>query len=212
MTLRWQIEPMPTWPYPETAGRSRSPFSAPWHATIELLTRELDHLHVSGAVAIRVVGSPSDVRRDGMLRATARLAHPGVALSFHTARHGDLTYPCDRFTGGGGEPAWQANVRAVALALEALRKVDRYGVGARGEQYAGWRQIGSGTAEEFTSTQDAVAYLRRLTRDHHADLPELVRAARRDAHPDRRDGDRVLWDRVEAARGRLVADGHLAAS
>lgn len=34
---------------------------------------------------------------------------------------------------------WQHNVRSVALGLEALRAVDRYGISRRGEQYAGFR-------------------------------------------------------------------------
>jgi hypothetical protein len=43
-------------------------------------------------------------------------------------------------------PAWQNNVRAIALALEALRKVDRYGVTRGNEQYTGFRALGSGIA------------------------------------------------------------------
>lgn len=34
---------------------------------------------------------------------------------------------------------WQHNVRSIALGLEALRAVDRYGISRRGEQYAGFR-------------------------------------------------------------------------
>lgn len=34
---------------------------------------------------------------------------------------------------------WRHNVRSIALGLEALRAVDRYGISRRGEQYAGFR-------------------------------------------------------------------------
>lgn len=34
---------------------------------------------------------------------------------------------------------WQHNVRSIALGLEALRAVDRFGISRRGEQYAGFR-------------------------------------------------------------------------
>lgn len=44
-------------------------------------------------------------------------------------RRGHLSYPCDTFT------TLQDNLRVIALALEALRMVDRYGVTRRGEQY-----------------------------------------------------------------------------
>lgn len=42
---------------------------------------------------------------------------------------------------------WQHNVRSIALGLEALRAVDRYGISRRGEQYAGFRAaLTSGSA------------------------------------------------------------------
>jgi len=34
---------------------------------------------------------------------------------------------------------WQHNVRSIALGLQALRAVDRYGISRRGEQYSGFR-------------------------------------------------------------------------
>lgn len=40
---------------------------------------------------------------------------------------------------------WQANVRAIALTLEALRAVDRYGA-TQGRQYAGFQQLTAGGA------------------------------------------------------------------
>jgi len=42
---------------------------------------------------------------------------------------------------------WRHNVRSIALGLEALRAVDRYGISRRGEQYAGFRAaLASGAA------------------------------------------------------------------
>lgn len=205
--MQWQIEPMPSWPYPETARRKVTPFHASWSSTLELLDREITALQVTGVVAVRVVGKPGDVRRDGMLRAGVRLDHPGVALSFTSAKFGDLTYPCDTFTSRGRESCWQVNVRAIALALEALRRVDRYGVGGRGEQYAGWRAIGpgsSGQAEEFGDVFDAAGALYELVPGGaQMRTDELARAARAAAHPDRHGGDRRLWDRVERALDKL---------
>ena len=46
-----------------------------------------------------------------------------------------MRFPCDTFTD------WQANVRGIALALEALRAVDRYGVTQQAEQYRGWTAL-----------------------------------------------------------------------
>lgn len=197
--IRWQLEPIAAWPWNVTEHPRRSPFDSPWSATLGLLIRELQHLAVDGAVAIRAFVTEGDIRRDGMLRATARPSKPGVAISF-TCKHGPLTYPCDRFT------HWQDNVRAVALALEALRKVDRYGVGRHGEQYAGWRAIEAGPGALFATPGDALVWLRGFVQGREGIAPStargLLRRASVLAHPDR-GGDRADWDRVDAARAVL---------
>src|SRR5579863_10251967 len=56
-----------------------------------------------------------------MLYAGAKLRTQGIILTFNS-KHGPLSYPCDKYSN------WQANLRAIALSLEALRAVDRYGV------------------------------------------------------------------------------------
>jgi hypothetical protein len=205
MSMRWQIEPMPRWPYGDAArGRKPNPFRAKFDDTLRLLEDELDYLDVTGAVAVRVVAHEADVRLDGMLRARAQVLHPGVAISFRSSTAGDLTYPCDRFEARYyGEVSWQVNLRAIALGLEALRKLDRYGIAGRGEQYAGWRAIEApGSRPTFASVDEALRWLRELT-DWPAGEPvvvaQLLRRAAAITHPDR-GGDRSLWDRVDAAR------------
>lgn len=204
--IRWQIEPMDRWPYPETKAGQRkwNPFRAKFDATLKLLEEELDHLDVTGAVAVRVVADEADVRRDGMLRARAEVRHPGVAVSFRSRTAGDLTYPCDRFTARYyGEADWQVNVRAIALGLEALRKLDRYGIAGRGEQYAGWRAIEAGASVGFDSPEEAVRWLRQVsgwTDGTAVAVGPLLRRAAAVAHPDRNGGNRTLWDRYDAAR------------
>lgn len=208
--MRWQIEPMPRWPHPEKRGRRTSPFTATWQDTLDLLEHELDELGVRSAVAMRVVGKPSDVRLDGMLRTTARLDHPGVILSFES-RYGPLSYPCDTFTSApwrSNLSPWQVNVRAVALALEALRKVDRYGVTRRGEQYTGWRAIEAAPAVSFASVDEADQWLRSFTgatEDTHRAV--VLNAAAVRARRNRESGDQSTWDRYRAARELLEAEG-----
>jgi hypothetical protein len=98
-----------------------------------LLARELRQLGAKNIV-VQAAVTDADIRLDGKLRANAYPEHPGVILTFDS-KFGPLSYPCDRFT------TYQDNLRAIALALEALRKVDRYGVTKRGEQYTGWKAI-----------------------------------------------------------------------
>lgn len=197
--MRVQIEPIPVWRWDKHAAKP-SPFSATYTDTLGLLDRELRMLRARGTVALQLVCSEDDIRRDGLLRASARLAYDGVAISFES-KFGALTYPCDTYRG------WQSNLRAIALSLEALRAADRHGVARRGEQYAGWRAIESGTASGFSSADEALRWLRELT-DWPAGEPvvvgQLLRRGASITHPDR-GGDRSLWDRYDAAR-QLLAD------
>ena len=131
--LNYQFRPIDQWPGERTKVRDKSRFSAPWHKTLDLLERELLHLNARNVV-IQAAVTMEDIRNDGMLRSNARPQWPGVILSFDS-KHGPLSYPCDTYSD------WQANVRAIALALDALRSVDRYGVTRRAEQYKGWARL-----------------------------------------------------------------------
>lgn len=161
MILRYR--PLGDWPDGELtpeASRASPQFSSTWTATLQLLEREVELLAGVGSYCVlEVAASARDVRVDGSLRADARPSHPGVVISFESLEHGPLRYWTDRFSSGsvyrsrlrGGEggqmtvPGWQANVRAIALGLEALRAIERYGIANRGEQYTGWKQLGAGT-------------------------------------------------------------------
>jgi len=74
---------------------------------------------------------------------------------------------------------WQDNLRAIALAMEALRAVDRYGVSKRGEQYQGWKQLPQSTdpTSELRTKDDALDY---LTERYGGDL----RRGLFESHPD----------------------------
>lgn len=211
--MRYEIRPLGPWTEPVTKHRrSASTFRADWDDTLRLLAYETDQLGAS-LVVLQVDADEADVRRDGMLRARARVNFPGVRVSFES-RHGPLTYATDAYEQlyGGGLVGWQANVRAIALALTALRAVDRYGVTRRGEQYTGWRAIESGRAPDPTMTVDQAADLLyresaaaggRSTRDSIITDPtarsEAFRVAARRNHPDT-GGDPALFARLSLAR------------
>lgn len=115
-----------------------SPFSAPWSKTERLLLSEVAHLQGRDLV-IEADVIEADIRLDGRLRANASPATPAVLVAFDS-KHGPLVYATNRFLW------WSDNVRAIALGLEALRKVDRYGITKSGEQYRGWAAIEAGKA------------------------------------------------------------------
>jgi hypothetical protein len=167
-------------------GAMHSQFKAPWRSTVRLLTRELD-LHGARAAVLEMDFRESDLRQDGLPRAARNARSAGIVLSFQAMRvvgHPQLRYEVTTFVD------WRDNVRGVALALEALRAVDRYGVTRRGEQYAGWKQleaaVGEGNAAHGRELiEDAGSLAEALKRAHpdHGGAPEDFRdvIAARDA-------------------------------
>jgi hypothetical protein len=186
--MEYTFRALPLWPHPTThQRRSRYTFKARWSDTLEKLGYEIGRMNGSNVV-IAAGFQESEIRRDGMPRANARIpTHPGVEISFDVppngpgvargrklvAQHGGYqqaikaTHPD---TSGYASTAdfqavmatqqkgrmvlatdeyedWQSNARAIALTLEALRAVDRYGA-TQGRQYAGFQQqltAGSGS-------------------------------------------------------------------
>jgi hypothetical protein len=210
--MRYTTRPLSdrTWLRP-ASKRERSRFDAKWSSTLELLGREIDLLG-GRDVVIEIDVREQDFKLNGELRANARTPeHPAVVVAFETSAHGSMLYRCDRFYAPYyGQVDWQHNVRAIALTLQALRAVDRYGATETGQQYAGFKALPAGRAMPASHmTLDAALELLRV----HANLgpvadPRLkgadfwspwLRRAKAAAHPDRHGGDRTLWDQVELA-------------
>lgn len=209
--MKYVIRPLGTWTDPVTYPRkSTSVFRATWKDTLDLLGDEIEKIDGESPVVFQIDVQEADLRLDGMLRANARVgALPGVVISFQS-KYGPLRYATDAYEQewSGSLPSWQANIRAIALALGALRAVDRYGVTKRGEQYAGWKAISTANSY-FDSPREARDFLRRLHAEDGseagpgADDARLYRTLARRHHPDQADGSREVWDRLEAAARQL---------
>lgn len=181
------FRPLHVWPQPPTPASDRQSghaFKAGWQSTLSLLEHELRQIDARDVV-IEIDVEERDIRNDGWPRADARPRSVGVVLSFRHPEIGPLRYPCDRFG------TWQANLRAIALALEALRKVDRYGVTRRGEQYTGWKALPASTQPVMTTEQAAhrvakySGYLAgEIVRDAEI-ARNAIRQAQAETHPDR---------------------------
>jgi len=203
-TITTQFEPIDTWPGEPTRRTLRAPFKSTWQATCQLLERELRFLGVR-SIVIEQFLERWQIRNDGFPRADARPRLPGVIISFQS-NNGPLRYPCDRFDD------WQDNVRAIALALEALRKVDRYGVTKRGEQYRGWAALPPPATSDtdFATDWAAVNFLNKLlgiviSIDNSRDTIEAaIRAAEKATHPDR-GGNPDDFKKVQSARKLLLS-------
>lgn len=207
---------------PFTGKHVYSDFDSTWTSTYQLLARELRAINARNVV-LELDYRERDIRLDGQLRADAKCQSPAVRLAFDCI-HGPLVYATDRFIARGYRARmsdWQHNVRAIALGLEALRRVDRYGITRRGEQYAGWKALPAGTALSGAShmTSDMAVQIvvaeafPSLSDDERADdirqwlagrfdddvRNSLIRKAKANAHPDRNHGDRSRWNAVEQA-------------
>lgn len=188
---------------PRSAG-SYSRFDTPLRKTLQLLVRELDMLGAKNIV-VELDVEERYFRLDGYPRATARANSPAVRVTFES-KWGPLRYETAEFSD------WQANLRAIALSMEALRAVDRYGVSKRGEQYRGWRAIPMSTdgADAIYTREQAVAFLHSKVSDQYdesdVDGPfanEASRLAIQRTHPDH-GGDADEFRKVVRARELLV--------
>lgn len=205
-----KVAPIREWPGELTSGRVRSLFKAGLSDTLQTLDTEIRHLtdtrtQRESAELLIAIPAGDLWRLDGRPRAHAIAEHPGVIFSLDS-KHGPLSYPCDTFT------SWQDNLRAVALALEALRKVDRYGVTKRGEQYRGFLAIEATAAPAgFTTSAEALHFIGVLA---HAEpdpnniraVRAVLRAAQRAAHPDH-GGSAAIFQRVSLAEAKLREEG-----
>lgn len=214
-----KIGPIREWPGEMTVNRRFAPFksneldsyrrrSTPLASTLDVLDRELRMLSAENAEMLVAI-APSDFRLDGNPRARAVAAHPGVILSFDS-NVGHLSYPCDTYT------TWQDNLRAIALALEALRKVDRYGVTKRGEQYRGFLALEATAAPAgFADAAEALKFLGGYIGLGLSEMGAVegavaraLRKAQRVEHPDM-GGNAAAFQRVSLAEAKLREEGVL---
>ena len=166
--MMFTVRPIQNWPdgWQDPKERPNTQFRASYVATLKLLDDELYALGATEAW-VQLDVRTDQLRADGALRVDAVVGHPGVILTVITEDLGRLTYATDRYTvHWGSTKPWQANLRAIALGLGALRAVERYGIADRGQQYAGFSAIG-----------------RAMGADEGMDEERAGRAERADSHP-----------------------------
>lgn len=208
--LEYRCAPLPAvWPGEPTARRRPSPFKVNWTSTIRLLETELRALKARDVV-LRLAVTEDQIRVDGGVRANARIKDPSVILEFRSGPD-LLSFPCDRFNW------WEDNVRAIALALEALRKVDRYGV-RTGRQYEGFKALPGGAspvpASAPLSVDEACIRLERTVevavdawkiKIDPQSAREAIRRASRITHPDSIGGSTKAFQELQEIRRILSA-------
>jgi hypothetical protein len=170
--------PIDNWPGAATPEwkRKRAPFRSAYAKTLDLLESELKHLKASD-ILIQAYLRREDIRNDGWPRSAARPSKPGIIVTFK-GTGGQMSFPCDRFDG------WEDNLRAIALSLEALRMVDRYGVTRNNEQYRGFTALPPASNDRGP----AITFFARVTGWQEiqikSDPQGAYRLAARACHPD----------------------------
>lgn len=214
MSARYTTRPLTDRAWLNPGKREGSRFTAGWSQTLDLLVREVEMLEGRNLV-IGIDAQEGDFKRNGELYARAKLPTPAVEVAFES-KYGPLLYRCDRYDTTPWHnkmELWQHNVRAVALTLEALRAVDRYGATATGQQYTGFKAIGSGRAAESApmSYQEAYDFLKSeeatgIVGGEGLTLRMAWKLAARMHHPDYGHGGE-MWAKVDAARRVLREHG-----
>jgi hypothetical protein len=121
-----------------------------------------------------IVSSNIELRQDGWPRSNQRTPYdPGVAVYFE--REGvKLVFACDR------HPKPEQNMRAIAQHLEAMRGMERWGVGTTEQAFAGYRAL-----PEDSTPASWWSVLGLEERPASLDeLRQAYRVAARGAHPD----------------------------
>lgn len=194
------------WPRKLTTNRRNAPFKSTYDRSLRLLRYELERLEARNAVIQVAVKAGNIIGGGASIRSDSVREHPGVILSFDT-KDGPFSYPCDTFR------TLEDNVRAIALTLEHLRAVNRYGVTQRGEQYRGFsalpmpRDDGALTREEAL---ELIVGIPAAMLNEEMLTPDFLKSKWRErvqaAHPDKPGGDAELFKRVQRARDVLAID------
>lgn len=184
---------------PDKVANKTSTFKSTYSQTLDLLESELNKLGAK-LITIQAGYSLPDIRNDGWPRAAAKPSHPACALQLVDRRGLQLVFRSHKFC------TFESNLRAIALTLESLRAVDRYGV-VEGEQYSGFRQLAA--PEPLTRLQAATwlshattATIESILASGTADLDVLYRAAACIMHPDR-GGSTAQFQKLQEVMGIL---------
>lgn len=188
------------------------PFKATFFKSKQLLQDELRRVDAQN-VTVYTSHPPQQITRDGWPRADRQPPDPGIVLEFdkltddgHWQR---LRFPCGTFK------LWEENLRAIALALEALRKIDRYGV-VTGAQYAGFKALPPAEeGSEGQTVEQAADFVAKcagmegmgaqvLSNPVFGDL--AYKTAAKQLHPDK-GGDAKIFQKLESSM-RMVRESY----
>jgi hypothetical protein len=137
--LEWPLGWKRTRPTARRHGRFKK--EGQWittNAATARLERELERLHARNPV----LSTNVSLRLDGRPRSDEKPADPGAAIYF-SFRGKATVLACDTFTDVSD------NIAALAAHLDALRAIERYGVGTIEQALAGYKALPADTAADW---------------------------------------------------------------
>jgi len=153
---------------------------------LERLENELDRI---GARDV-TLSTNLELRLDGRPRATdTRVDDPGVAVYFRF-RKTPTVLACDGYTTVAG------NMAAIAAHIDALRRIERYGVGTIEQALAGYKALPADTAANWRAVFGLAAGVRVTLEE----LDAAYKARAKDVHPDRPGGSTEAMMQANRAR------------
>lgn len=194
------VKSLTSWPGPQTPHHARDlggrMLKVRPGAALDRLRTELARINARDC-CIQIDVRERDITRYGELRADARPSMPGVVVYATHPRQGDLRFACDTYA------TWHHNVNAIAMTLEALRGIARWGAVRDEQQFAGFRALpgattltmGVSAATRILESESGLAAPTPVTAEWVRDAGRRAKAA---THPDVL-RDRVRWDAVESA-------------
>lgn len=137
------------WPdgYPRSKTRMKSSFTSHGErltiaAAIGRLRQQMDLLRATGAV----LSTNLELRLDGLPRSNqTEPVDPGVAVYFRL-RGKATCMPCDRFNRVAD------NIAAIAHHIDAVRRIERYGVASVEQMFTGFQAIRSSSSKPWRET------------------------------------------------------------
>jgi hypothetical protein len=176
-----RFRPLPKWTRKPGLQMERPRFRTRYVEVLNALEHELGKLNARD-ILIEAGFPLNTIRNDGWPRGGSQPHHPGVVLYF-TTRDGAMEFPCGTYQN------FEANLYAIALTLENLRAIDRYGVTLGHEQYRGFLAI-EAAPDQMTVEKAAnfVSFFSKVPSDEIIGDPGAYRAAYRvsasQLHPD----------------------------
>lgn len=179
---------------------------ASYNRAFSLLRYELARIKATDVI-LEAGFRTEQLRQDGQPYSSAKPDHSSCRLSFKKGGKTPLSFECGSFA------EFHVNVYLIAMTLERLRAVERYGCVQGDQQYQGWSQLppsGGIQTAEWATAREAWLFLANMAGARNgvipADLATMYREAARKAHPDA-GGTNDLMAKVNRARDFIAEQG-----